>query len=94
MKTSPDDDICPHIQPLRVLNGRMHEVRQYLLDHDIPVGVHYKPNHLLSYFKSQAPLPVTEQLYSELMTLPLHPALSADDVTLVCTTIREALDKA
>ncbi len=94
LKTSPDDDICPHIQPLRVLNGRMHEVRQYLLDHDIPVGVHYKPNHLLSYFKSQAPLPVTEQLYSELMTLPLHPALSDDDITLVCKTIREALDKA
>ena len=94
LKTSPDDDIVPHIQPLRVLNGRMHEVRQYLLDHDIPVGVHYKPNHLLSYFKSQAPLPATEQLYSELMTLPLHPALSEDDVKLVCTTIRKALDKA
>lgn len=93
LATSPEDDICPHIQPLRVKGGRMPEVRQYLLDHDIPVGVHYKPNHLLTYFKSD-PLPKTEALFSELMTLPLHPGLSEDDVRLVCATIREALDKA
>ncbi len=94
LQTSPDDDIIPHIQPLRVLNGRMTDVRQYLLDRDIPVGVHYKPNHLLSCYTDGAPRPATEQLFSELMTLPLHPGLSEDDVRLVCATVIEALDRA
>ncbi len=92
LRVSDEDDIIPHIQPLRVLNGCMPAVRQYLLDRDIPVGVHYKPNHLLSYFKSSAALPVTERLFSELMTLPLHPGLSEDDVHLVCNAVCEALD--
>ena len=59
----------------------------------IPVGVHYKPNHLLSYFKSEgeAPFPQTEGLFAELMTLPLHPGLADADVREVCAKIREAL---
>ena len=71
-------------------------VRQYLREHGIPVGVHYKPNHLHSYFSdpSAAPLPVTERLYGELMTIPMHPALSDDDVRLVCSTLKEALSRA
>ena len=91
----PEDDIVLHIQPVKVLNGKMPAVRQYLREHGIPVGVHYKPNHLHSYFSdpSAAPLPVTERLYGELMTIPMHPALSDDDVRLVCSTLKEALSK-
>ena len=93
LRESPRDDIVHHIQPLRVLNGRMPAVRQHLLDAGIPVGVHYKPNHLLSYFKSEgeAPFPQTEGLFAELMTLPLHPGLADADVREVCAKIREAL---
>jgi dTDP-4-amino-4,6-dideoxygalactose transaminase len=92
----PEDDIVLHIQPVKVLNGKMPAVRQYLREHGIPVGVHYKPNHLHSYFSdpSAAPLPVTERLYGELMTIPMHPALSDDDVRLVCSTLKEALSRA
>ena len=92
----PEDDIVLHIQPVKVLNGKMPAVRQYLREHGIPVGVHYKPNHLHSYFSdpSAAPLPVTERLYGELMTIPMHPALSDDDVRLVCSTLKEALSMA
>lgn len=95
-ETDPRDMIIPHIEVVRVTGGRMPAVRQYLRDHGIPVGVHYKPNHLLSYFRlpGAAPFPQTESLYGEIMTLPLHPGLSEDDVRLVCSTLREALHAA
>jgi dTDP-4-amino-4,6-dideoxygalactose transaminase len=52
--------------------------------------VHYKPNHLLSFFKSET-LPATERLYAELVTLPLHPGLNDADVTRVCACLGRAL---
>ena len=82
----------PHIQPIRVLNGRRDHVRQALIDNDIQAGIHYKPNHLLTlYRRSEEKLPVAEQLYEELLTLPLHPALSSDDVDTVVKTLIQSL---
>jgi dTDP-4-amino-4,6-dideoxygalactose transaminase len=54
--------------------------------------MHYKPNHLLSrYGGGTNALPVTERLYGELMTLPLHPGLSEDEVERICELLRSAL---
>lgn len=90
------DDIVPHIYPVRVLHGRKDAVKAALAAQDIPTGVHYKPNHLLTYFKEMlpqgAPFPVTEQLHAELVTLPLHPALSEQDVSNICAALRKAVE--
>lgn len=93
LQTDPRDDIVPHIQVVRVTDGQMPRVRQALLDAGIPVGVHYKPNHLLAYFADEqaASLPATEALFAQLMTLPLHPGLSDQDVKDVCAALRTAL---
>lgn len=94
LRQSPDDFIVPHIQVIRVLHGRKEALKAALAANDIPVGVHYKPNHLLSLFRPEAgaqPFPVTEQLYGELVTLPMHPGLHADDVQRICAVIREAM---
>jgi dTDP-4-amino-4,6-dideoxygalactose transaminase len=67
-------------------------VKVALAEAGIPTGVHYKPNHLLSrYGGGKISLPVTERLYGELMTLPLHPGLSEDEVEQVCVALRKAL---
>ncbi len=94
LKTDPEDFVVRHIMPIRVLQGRKDAVKKALATQDIPTGVHYKPNHLLSYFKESArsPLPATEQLYSELVTLPLHPGLIPQDVEEVCAAVKAALD--
>lgn len=89
----PAAHIVPHIFPLRVLKGRRDGVREALTREGIPTGIHYKPNHLLTYFASAdaAPLPVAERLYGELLTLPLHPALTTDDVERVCRIVLQTL---
>ena len=73
-------DVVPHIFPVRVMSGRRESLRQFLLDHGIECGVHYMPNHLLTlYGADRTSLPVTEQIYEELLTLPLHPDVTDEN---------------
>ena len=91
--TDPQDYIVPHILPVCVREGRKDQVVRVLADRGIPTGVHYKPNHLLSFFGGGKPsLPVTEALYSQILTVPLHPGLSRADVEHVCDALAAALD--
>jgi dTDP-4-amino-4,6-dideoxygalactose transaminase len=83
--------VVPHIFPIRIANGRRDAVRDALLAQGIETGMHYKPNHQLTLFRSGRPLPVTESLYAEMLTLPLHPALTVDDVDYVCASLCEAV---
>lgn len=82
----PKAFIIPHIFPIRIVNGLRQKVADDLAQLNIPTGRHYKPNHLLSFYRG-APLPVTEQIYSELLTLPLHPGLTDVDIDTVCQGI-------
>jgi dTDP-4-amino-4,6-dideoxygalactose transaminase len=84
--------IVPHIFPIRVLNGKRDKLRQFLSERGIESGIHYKPNHLLSYFGGgKGSLPVTEKLYEELLTLPLHPGLTDADLDQVIGSVKEFL---
>ena len=93
LATDARDDIVPHIQPVRVLDGFMPAVRRALDAAGIPHGVHYKPNHELAFFQDPKapPCPVTEALFAELVTLPLHPGLADDEVRKVCAVVRDCL---
>lgn len=93
LRTDPRDFVVPHIMPVRVLDGRKDAVKEALAAQGLPTGVHYKPNHLLSYFGHGESLPVTEQLYAELVTLPMHPGLTVEDVDAVCAGIAGALKR-
>jgi dTDP-4-amino-4,6-dideoxygalactose transaminase len=87
-QTEPEDKIIPHIAPVRVLHGRRDRVKAALAEAGIPTGMHYKPNHLLKrYGGGKTSLPVTERLYSELMTLPLHPGVSEEEIRQICEVL-------
>lgn len=82
------NDVVPHLYAIRIAGLQDREnLRSRLLEQGIQTGVHYQPNHWLDYFKSPAtslPLPTVEAIYPELLSLPLHPDLSEQDVELVC----------
>lgn len=92
----PDDynEIVPHMFPIKVLNGKRDGLKQYLIDNNIESGIHYYPNHLLTYYGAKkGELPVTEQIYSELFTLPLHPELTEKDQDRIIKCIDDMLNK-
>lgn len=90
LQTDPADFVVRHIMPVRVTAGRRDALQAALAAQDIPTGMHYKPNHLLSFFRDDShALPVVEQLYAELLTLPLHPGLGREDVAKVCDAVRD-----
>ena len=70
-----------HIFPVLIQNGKRDRLMEFLKTENIQVGIHYKPNHLLTFFKNESilPLPVATQMGRELLTLPLHPDLSFSD---------------
>ena len=91
LRLFPDDydAIIPHIFPIRVLNGKRDGLRQYLIDNNVECGIHYLPNHLLTFFGAGAiKLPVTEKLYSELLTIPLHPELNDEQQNYIIAKIK------
>ncbi len=86
------DEIVPHIYPI-LLDGRFDRraIQEKLLEAGVQTGVHYQPNHTLSYYKSNYPLPVTELLYPKLLTLPLHPELDDGDIYYVVDQLKKIL---
>jgi len=81
------DEIVPHIFPILVLNNKRDRLEQLFKENEIQYGIQYFPNHLLSYFRTDYSLPVTEEIYKEVISLPLHPELKDSDIGFICSLI-------
>lgn len=75
--------VAPHIYVLRIAGGRRDAAMAYLRRHGIETGINYIPNHLQPLYRNGVSLPATERAHGEILTLPLHCALSNDDVERV-----------
>lgn len=90
VKLTPMDyehDIVPHIFALQILEGKRPQLEQKLKEHDIQYGIQYAPNHHLTLFHEDIELPVTDEVYSRIISIPMHPELSEDDIQLICKLI-------
>ena len=77
----------PHIFPIIVKDGLRNKFQHFLLNRGINCGIQYKPNHLLSLFKKKYNLPIAEKIYTELLSIPLHPLLTEEDVLYIIENI-------
>jgi dTDP-4-amino-4,6-dideoxygalactose transaminase len=60
----------------------------------IQTGIHYQPNHWLSKYKVPGlNLKYTDEIYLQLLTLPLHPDMGLDDVSFICNSLKECLNE-
>jgi dTDP-4-amino-4,6-dideoxygalactose transaminase len=89
------DTVVPHIYVVRI-DGvwDRNALQAQLLEHGIQTGIHYQPNHTLTRYRdlNAAPLPVTDGVFPTLLTLPLHPDVTEQDVDFVCQQLMAALD--
>ncbi len=83
------DEIVPHIFVIRVGGGQRDALGDFLKGRGIESGFHYQPNHRLSLFAAPGPFPVAESAADEIITIPLHAALTDDEQGQVIAAIRE-----
>jgi dTDP-4-amino-4,6-dideoxygalactose transaminase len=65
-----------------------------LKDEGISTGLHYIPLHLLTYYKKKYKLKITAfgnalTNYGQILSLPIYPSMSDEDVEYVCQKIKE-----
>ncbi len=69
-------------------------LQEFLKSKDISTGVHYYPNHLYEMYKPYyRELPVTETIWKNVMTLPLYPALTENDLIYIVNSVKEFFNK-
>lgn len=87
------DNINPHIYVVRIPGLRDRDkLIKIMNEYKIQIGIHYYPNHLLSYYNNiKTTLRNSEILFQELVTLPLHPDLLVEDVKEVVTKLVRAI---
>lgn len=68
------------------------KIADYLARKGINTSVHFKPLHLISFFKgcTKKPLEVAERIWKDFLSLPMHVALSEKDVRYIIACIKEA----
>jgi dTDP-4-amino-4,6-dideoxygalactose transaminase len=83
-----------YVYCIRVPGGRRDDLRKYLGERGIGTQIHYPvPIHLqqsaefLGYRKGD--LPVTERLASEVLSLPMYPELTDEQLDRVTTSVRD-----
>jgi dTDP-4-amino-4,6-dideoxygalactose transaminase len=81
----PRDQHANHLFVVRITFADRDTVQQALGEENIGTSIHFLPVHRLSAYRDrmaphQPPLPVTERAGDEVLSLPLSPAHSDDDV--------------
>jgi len=82
-----------HLYTLLVTGIERDSFFDYLREQEIGVNVHYIPTYRFSYYKDHLPTevtgyPVTEDVFSRIITLPLYPGINSQMTDFVIEKIR------
>lgn len=84
------EKITPFMYVIRVKYDKRNALKDFLMEHDIESGISYIPCHTFSLFAQEGiALPVTDQIYKEILCLPIHPELKDEEIKEVSNRIRE-----
>ena len=78
MKMSFTKDCAYHLYWICVKNRKL--FRQKMSEKGIQTGTHYQPIHTFSLYKNNVKLPITEKIGKEIVTLPMHPNLTENNL--------------
>jgi perosamine synthetase len=88
------DETFPFFYIVRVKDGQRDALMEHLKKNGIGCGVHYIPNHIQPLFSQyRTPLPITEQVSEEILTLPLFYEMTDEDVEAVIEAVGAFFDE-
>jgi dTDP-4-amino-4,6-dideoxygalactose transaminase len=85
--------VTPHIFVILVAEDKRSMLMNHLRSQNIECGVHYQPNHMLTYFKTNYSLPVTEMISKKILTIPLHADLTRQEQSIVVSEIKKIMNQ-
>lgn len=93
---SPDDphDHANHLFVVKILAMGRERFMERLSDYNVGYGLHFPACHLLRYVKERfgvVTLPETERAAERILSLPLFPGMTDEDVRYVAAAVREIL---
>lgn len=94
-----ESDDCKHVYHLYVIRVSDRDgLQSYLKEKGIASGIHYPiPLHLTDAYKhlghGRGTFPVAEKLADEILSLPMYPELSQEQIGVVCDAIRSYYDR-
>lgn len=78
---TPDSKSSWHIYQIQV--DCRDDLNAFLGQQGIGTGVHYRPIHTYKCYGNQPPLPNAERAFSRVLSLPMHPGLTDDDIDYI-----------
>jgi len=87
-------NITPFLYYIRVLNNRRDQLRDYLSKLGIDTGIHWQPANHFTLFQNckKGDLSITENVYSQIISLPLHSNMKKDTVQYVIDGVNSFFD--
>lgn len=89
-----DDSHVFHQYTLRLINGKRDQMVKFLNENDVPCGIYYPvPLHNQNAYKSkryiESDFSVTNQICSEVFSLPMHSELSEEQQNFISDLVNE-----
>lgn len=86
---SLQEGIVPFLYYVRVPAGSKDSFRSHLTDRGVDTGIHWIPGHWFTLLKDarRGPLPITERVGHEIVTLPLHSDMDESTVGRVIDAV-------
>jgi perosamine synthetase len=79
-----------HNYVVKIEDGRREKFIQHMAEKGVATSVHYIPNHLYSMYQSYRTfLPVAERIWRRIVTLPLFPDLTNEQIDYIVECIQE-----
>lgn len=86
-----------HQYTIRIQDGRRNALQAYLAEHDVPSMIYYPvPMHEQGAYTTvilrRVPLTNTDKITDEVLSLPMHPDLTDEQINYICTQIKNFFD--
>jgi len=99
-KVSSDIKHARHIYPILINNLKINraEFIKRLTGLNVGTSMHFIPVHLHPYYRKsfgykEGDFPIAEKVYNNLITLPLYPRLSEEDVNYVVSAVKKIIEE-
>jgi dTDP-4-amino-4,6-dideoxygalactose transaminase len=91
--SKPDESFVGHLCPISFEGISQSKLTDHFASMGVSTGIHFPiPDHLQQIplkYKNLVPLPITEISCSSLITIPIFPDLTVDEIESVCLALRQ-----